>query len=484
MTRQKKKLPLAGLLIFIMGISLAAQERFRKSPPVPDPLAQLKLPAIESVKLSNGLTVAVVTTRNRPVIALELVVQAGEVWSPEGLPGLAAFTAEMLGRGTLSLSAADIEERVESMGGSLTITTSPDVTRFSLHCLDEYLDAALEIMSRMILEPALATKEITALKRIQYYDILEKQRDPDFVGRRQLLRLLFRDHPYRNAFYNEDVIKNINRKDILAFYEKYYRPNNAALILTGNVSLTTASRRVSHHFNTWRTADIDRGSIPAPQPNGEARVCLVDVPLAKEATLVIGNVIFPLGDPDYFPFAVLNQALGGTPNSRLFMNLRESKGYAYFAFSRTEFFRYGGVFSVQARVVPSACQAAVQEILRELHTLTREKISTFEIEQAKSQLIGNFPLQVERPSQLADRVAEMVAYSLSAAHWERFYDSIMLIDAERVYQVALRYLERPPIVIIVGDRSRLAEFLDGFDKIEVYDARGNLQYTLTKGGEE
>lgn len=484
MTRRKKKFALVAILSLLPGIGLVGQERFRKSPPIPDPLPQLKLPAIESVKLSNGLTVAVVTIKNRPVIALELVIQAGEVCSPEGLPGLAAFTAEMLGRGTLSLSAADIEERVESIGGSLTITTSPDVTRFSLHCLDGYLDQALEIMSQIILEPALASKEITALKRIQYYDILEKQRDPDFVGRRQLLRLLFRDHPYQNAFYNEDVIKNINRKDILAFYEKYYRPNNAVLILTGNVSLAMASRRVSHYFNRWRTADIDREPVPLPPPNGESRVCLVDVPLAKEATLVIGNLIFPVEDPDYFPFAVLNQALGGTPNSRLFMNLRESKGYAYFAFSRTEFFRYSGVFSVQARVAPSACHSSVQEILKELNRLTREKVSTFEIEQAKSQLIGNFPLQVERPSQLADRVAEMVAFSLSSGHWERFYDSIMLIDTERVHEVALRYLERPPIVVIVGDRSRLAEFLEPFDKVEVYDARGNLQYILTKGGEE
>lgn len=484
MNRRIKKLVLLPFLSLLLGISLLAQERFRKLPPVPEPLPSLKLPPIESFRLSNGLTVAVITQTSHPVINLELIVHAGEVCSPDELPGLAGFTAEMLRQGSLSVSAEDMEERIDSIGGGLSITTSLDVARFSFHFLDEYLDQALEILSQMILQPALANKEITALKRIRYYDILEKQRDPDFLGRRQLLRLLFGSHPYKNGFYNEEVIKNFTRKDILAFYEKFYRPNNASLILVGNLSLPLASRRVSHYFNTWRTGEIERTPLPSLGPNSERRVCLVDLPPAREATLVVGNLIFSMADPDYFPFSVLNQVLGGTPNSRLFMNLRESKGYAYFAFSRTEFYRSGGVLAIHARVVPSASFAAVQEILKELDQLTREKIPTFEIEQAKSRLIGNFPLQVELPSHLADRVSEIITYSLSSAHWERFYDNIMLVDADRVYEVARRYLHLPPIVILVGDKGRLTEFLDRFEKVEIYDSRGNFQSTFSKGAEE
>ncbi len=482
---RKKIKRLAFLALYwAMATSLLAQERFRKSPPVPEPLFQLKLPAVESVRHRNGLTVAVVNRSSSRLMDVELIVQAGEVHSPEGLPGLAAFTAEMLSRGTITLSASDMEERIESIGGSLTVTTSLDLACFSFQFLDDYFEQALEILSQMVLQPAFSSKEITTLKRIRYYDILERQRDPDFVGRRHLKRLLVGDHPYRNGFYNEDTIRNISRKDIVTFYEKYYRPNNAVIILTGKLNLATASRRVSHFFNTWQEAEIERVSVPALKPNGEARVCLVDLPAAKEATLIVGNVIFPVGDPDFFSFSVLNQVLGGAASSRLFMNLRESKGYAYFAFSRAEFYRYGGVYTVEAKVVPSACYNATQEILKELEKLVQERIPTFEIEQAKSRLIGNFPLQVERHSNLADRVSEMVTFSLSSAYWERFYDNIMLVDAERVHEVARRYLQPPPIVVIIGDKNRLAEFLDRFERVEVFDVRGNLQYIIHKEGEK
>lgn len=484
MIRRLPNLLRFGFGSLALAASLFSQERFRKTPPVPEPLDVVRLPAIESVELSNGLRLAVVTLDRGPFINLDLVVGAGEVNSPKELPGLAGFTAEIMARGTLNLSVEEIEERIEACGGMMTITTSLDSARFSFRFLDVYLDQALELLSQMVLQPAFSTKEITALKRIRYYDILGKQRNPDFVGRRQLLRLLFGDHPYQNACHNEDVIRNIDRKNILDFYEKYYRPNNARLLLVGSLSLPVATRRVSHYFNTWRRQDIDRPVIPELEPNHERRVCFVDLPQAREATLVVGNLIFPVGDPDYFPFLVLNQVLGGTPYSRLFMNLRESRGIAYYAFSRTEFHRYGGVFMVEARVIPSACYDAIQEILRELDRITREKIPTFEIEQAKSQLIGNFPLQMEREAELAARLMEIVTFGLGSAHWDRYYDSLMLVDEKQVHAVAQRYLKGSPIVVIVGDRGRVVEFLDRFEKVEVYDTRGTLQYTLTKGVEE
>jgi zinc protease len=480
-TKIIKKIAVCCGLALLAGSTSVAQERFRKSPPIPEPLGKLELPSIESVRLSNGLSVAVAFENNHPFVSLELVIQAGESSSPDELPGLASFTAELLNRGTVSISAADIEERIEFIGGSLTTTVSLDQTRLSFIFLDEYLDQALDLLSQMVLQPAFSDKEIVNVKRIQFYDFLEKRRDQDYVGRRQLLRLLFKDHPYARGFYNEDVIKNISRKDVLAFYQTYYRPNNAVIVLTGNLNLSTASRKVSHYFNTWRRSELERSAVTAPEPNKEKRVCFVDLPQAKEATIFLGNLIFPLNDPDFFAFSVLNQVLGGTFHSRLFMNLRETRELAYFAFSEMEFFRCCGVYSVKARVMPSACHDAVEEILKELDRIARERVSTFEIEQAKSYLIGNFPIQVEKLDDLASRVSEIVTLSLGGAYWDRFYENIMLVDANRVYEVAHKYLLNPPVVVIVGDKSLLLDYLDDFEKIDIFDAKGEYRYSLTKG---
>lgn len=479
----KKSVTLA-LAVLLAAFSLFGQERFRKSPPVPERLAELDLPKIDSIRLSNGLTVAVIYLKNLPYISAELTVLAGERDCPQNLPGLAGFTAEMLSRGTPLVSASDIEERVEGIGGVLSTTATLDYSRFSFLFLDEYLDRALETLSLMVLQPALSDKEVGNLRFTRRYDMLQEERNPEFVGRRQLLRLLFHNHPYERGMINQDAFRNFGRKDVLAFYQQFYRPNNAVVVLAGDLNLTAASRKVSRYFSTWREKDVPRSPVLAPEPNREERVCLVDLPRTKDATIIVGNLVCPADDPDYFPFLVLNQVLGGTPNSRLFMNLRESKEFANFAFSEVEFFRSAGAYEVRARVIPSACFPAVGEILREIDRIGREKVTTFELEQAKSYLIGNFPLQIGRLEAITQRVSEVMTFSLGDAHWNKFYDSIMLVDSDKVLEVGQRFLLAKPVVVIVGDKAALAEYLRDFPKVEVYDTKGGLLYTMLKGVEE
>jgi zinc protease len=479
----KKPVGLA-LVVLLAALSAFAQERFRKSPPVPERLAELDLPKIDSVRLSNGLMVAVIYLRNLPFISAELTVLAGEGDCPEDLPGLAGFTAEMLTRGTELLSSSDIEERIEGMGGVLSTATTPDYSRFSLTCLDENLDRALEMLSLMALQPAFSDKEVAGLRLARRFEMLREERNPEFVGRRQLLRLLFNQHPYEKGLFNEDTFKNFSRRDVASFYQRYYRPNNALVVLAGNINLTAATRKVSRYFSTWQEKDLPRSLVPPPEPNRGERVCLVDLPRAKDATIFVGNLVSPADAPDFFPILVLNQVLGGTPNSRLFMNLRESKEFANFAFSEIECFRSIGAYEVRARVISSACYPAVQEILREVERTGRERVTTFELEQAKSYLIGNFPLQIGRLEAITQRVSEVMTFSLGDAHWNKYYDSIMLVDAESVLEVGRRYLLPKPVVVIVGDKASLAVYLREFPRVEVYDVKGTLLYTMLKGGVE
>ena len=478
------KKPWVFIWVFLsVGSVLAQQERFRKSPPIPDPLPQLELPEIESTRLENGLTLAVISRPDQPFITLDLIIRAGESQSPQSLPGLASFTAGMLSRGTPLVSAAELEERIDAIGGDFSTTTTPDFSRFALRFLDGFLDQALEVLSLMVLQPNFSDREVVALKRTQYYDLRQRQRDPEFVGRRQLLRVLFQGHPYRQAFFSEDVFRNLTRKDVQAFYDLHYRPNNALIVLAGKLDLGIAVRRVSHYLNVWPKKETERPLLPSLQANAEDRYCFVDFPQAKEATLVIGNMINPLAEPDYFPLAVLLQVLGGTPFSRLFMNLREAKEYAYSAFSGLELFQSCGCYTITAAVIPSAAGESIREILRELDRITRDKVSNFELEQAKSYLIGHFPIEIGRLDQLSRRISESLALSLGDAHWGGFNDSIALVDADRIFEVAQKFLIPKPVVVIVGDKGVLLDQLRDLDRLEVYDLKGVLLYTLVKGVE-
>lgn len=474
-----------AVMAFLLGPAGAAgQERFRRSPPAPDPLPELRLPPIERHVLSNGLRLAVVSRPRSPFIHLRLVILAGEVDSPENRPGVAALTAAMLNRGAGLLSAVDIEERIEGLGTEFRSSTHMDYSVFSMTFLEEHLDDVLMLLKTMVLQPAFSARELESVQRAMVHELIEKSRDPEFVARRHVLRLLFQDHPYAKITYSEDDLTAIGLRDVAAFFDRFYRPNNALLVLTGNLNLGFASRKVSHHLNTWASQKIEKTFVLPPQPNKTIRVGFIDVPLARDAVVATGNIIMSPSSTDLFPFQVLNHILGGTTGSRLFLNLRESKQYAYYAFSDTEFFRACGVFQTRARITPRTASPALREIMSELQDMVDEKMSPFDIEQAKAFLIGNFPLRIESPEDVSRRASLITIFNLGEDHWNRYYDSIRRVNLDAVRAAARKYLQPQPIAVIAGNGDYVLDTLQNFRVMEIYDAKGVLRSTIVKGVEE
>jgi zinc protease len=484
--RARSRLRSLGMILTILAgaAASAGQERFRRVQPNPDPLPQLRLPSIETHQLSNGLLLAVCKRDHLPLMSLQLVVLAGEAQSPDEVPGTATLAARMILQGTDLISAEDVQARIEAIGGEFTTSTQLDYSQFTFNFLEDYLDQALQILAPLLLQPAFPRRQLDVVKRTMHYSLMERAKDPEFLAKRQLLRLLFPKHPYRKGIFSEDVIKAISRTHVQAFYDAYYRPNNAILVLSGNLSLATATQKVSHYLNTWAAKDISRPPVAPPEPNLQERICLIDNPQMSDATLSIGTVVGPASSPDALPLEVLSQVLGGTPSSRLFMNLRETKGYAFYAFSDLELFKNCGLFLVRARVQSKYCGVSIREVLQEIAGVVEERVASFDIEQAKSRLIGNFPLRIEAFDRMADRVAEIKTFNLGEESWNRHYESIMLVNAESVYGVAQKYPLRTPVVVIVGDKNSLIDYLQDFAKVEVYNAKGVFQYNLTRGGQE
>jgi predicted Zn-dependent peptidase len=196
----------------------------------------------------------------------------------------------------------------------------------------------------------------------------------------------------------------------------------------------------------------------------------------------MGTLIPPKTSVDYFPLEVLNQVLGGTYISRLLMNLRESRGYAYSAFSYMEFYRYCGVFYVHARITPEFIRSSVDEIQKEIRIISTQRVPNEEIETAKSYLMGRYPLNIQTYADLSARIADVQVLGLSAGHWDKYYQNIMRIDSRSVYETAQRHSLVTPIIIIVGDESVLETI--GFEKIDLYNSKGELVQSIMKGGQQ
>lgn len=228
----KKSGILLGFVLWAVALTMAGQERFRKAQPPPEPRQELKLPSIETRPLTNGLRVSVVFRDDLPMMTLQLIIQSGESSSPDRSPGTASFAAHVVTRSTQTSSASDIEEFIESIGGSLSVSTLEDFTLLTFNFLDDYLDQALELLGQMILKPDFSEKAIKSVKSILSLDYLKRDKDPEFVAYRHLIRLLFKNHPFEKMGFSRDAVKNWNQKDLLDFFDRYYRPNNAHVILT------------------------------------------------------------------------------------------------------------------------------------------------------------------------------------------------------------------------------------------------------------
>ncbi|NOR14651.1 MAG: peptidase M16, partial [Candidatus Aminicenantes bacterium] len=372
---------------------------------------------------------------------------------------------------------SDIEEVIDSLGGNFSTDTFPDYIVFTFSFLEEYLDQALELLSDMILNPSFSRNEIVNLQRSMFYDMARKRVDPETSGRKLLFQLLFKDHPYQKYVFNDDVIKNYSQRDVRDFFQKCFLPNNALLVLVGNLNLETATRKVSHHLNTWKKASLPIEQISSPEPEQNLKICFLHNQQMKDASIYMGTYLPAKTSPDYFSLTVLNQALGGSSLSRLFMNLRESKRYAYWAYSHMEFFQSCGVFYVRALVKTEVVYASVQEAFKEINNITGLRLPARELEQAKSTLIGNFPLSLETYEDLSSRISEIEALNLGEQHWTKYYDNIMFIDSQAVYESARRHSLQPLIIVIVGNSSVL-EHLREFEDVEVYDHQGEFQYRI------
>lgn len=489
MTRTSRIRPGLAPCLFALAVVAAAspalagaQERFRRTPPLPAAQPQeLKLPPIERVTLPNGLSVATAFRPGSPLVTLQLVIRAGEADSPPDRPGVAALTARMIGKGTKLLSASAIDGMVESMGAEYSIDVLMDYTVFTFHVLEESLERAIFVLRFMVLDAQFTERELAALKRTTYYELSDRKKNPEFLAWRHFLKTLFENHPYQTATYTEDVIKSISQKDVVSFYDRFYRPNNAVVLVSGTIDGPTVGKKIGLHFATWVRQPVERAVTVPPPPNARDRVCFVEDPNATDATVFVGNMIMAASDPDFFPFLVIKQVLGGTTQSRLFMNLRESKAYAYFAFSQTEFFRSCGVYWARALVKPEFIVPAVREIAQEIMAMSTGGATPTEIEEAKSFLIGNLPTRFESIEGFAEWMARVVALDLDEGQWDKGPERLKLVTVERARAVAQKYLSGKPLVVLVGRPEWIGLYLREFDSIEVYDNGGALKTTPRKG---
>jgi predicted Zn-dependent peptidase len=443
--------------------------------PVNQKLLKVNLPKAQEATLANGLRVVVLENHKVPTFNMQMVVLSGGLADKPDYRGLASFTAGLLRDGTAKRSSKDIAEQVDALGGTLASTTglSSLTSTVTTSGLIENLDQTLDIFADVVRNPIFPTVEVEKYKVRTQAQLQFQRSSPQFLAQEQFNKAIYGDHPASLISPPVSSIKKLTSKDLVNFHSTYYRPNNAILAIVGDVSLKEVLPKIEKAFGDWQKADVPAMTIPAAPSQAASRIFLIDRPGSVQTVLQLGNLGIERTNPDYFSLLLADRVLGGGPAARLFLNLREDKGYTYGAYSNFSGSKFRGIWMSSSEVRTDVTEGAMKEFMYELKRLRDEKVSTEELENAKRAIVGNFALSLEQPQSLLQNIILQKIYDLPADYWDTYPQRVAAVTVDDIQRVAQKYIDLGHLQIVaVGDASKARDVLAKYGSVEVYDADG------------
>ncbi len=435
----------------------AAAQPIPPEPPELGPVKPLTVPPVSERTLSNGLRVLLVEHREIPVVDMVLAVRAGAEADPADRVGLATLTAAMLDEGAGDRDALGIADQIAFLGARLGTRSGFDASIVSLHAPVAQLDSALALFADVALRPTFPEAELERLRRERITQLIQLRDRGPAIADRVFPAVIYGDtHPYgRPTSGTQASTEAITRADLQRFYESWYRPNNATLIVVGDVHADDLVPRLERLMAGWSSAPVPGTEHAGAPAAGATKVYLVDRPGAAQSSVRIGAVGVARSTEDYFPLAVMNTILGGSFTSRLNQNLRETHGYTYGAGSGFDMRRAPGPFFARAEIVSAKTDSALIEFMKEL-TAIRDTVPTAELEKAKQYLQLQLPGDFETTSDIASQLLPIALYDLPLDYFDSYSRRIASVTQADVQRVAQRYVDPSRMaVVVVGDRATI-----------------------------
>ena len=444
--------------------------------PVNKEVLKVKLPRAQETTLKNGLQVVLLESHKVPTFNMQLVVLSGGLSDKADYHGLATFTAGLLREGTSKRSSKEIAEQVDALGATLTANSglSSMTSTVNTGGLIENLDQTLDLFADVIRNPTFPQAEVDKYKTRTLAQLQFQRSIPQFLAAEQFQRAIYgANHPAALVAPPADSLKKLTSKDLADFHSTYYRPNNAILAIVGDVTLKEIMPKLEKAFGDWQQGDVPATTIPPAPSQSDARIFLIDRPGSVQTVLQLGTLGIERTSPDYFAVLLADRVLGGGPSGRLFLNLREDKGYTYGAYSNFGGSKFKGTWVSSSEVRTDVTEGAMKEFMYELNRLRTEPVSATELDNAKHAIIGSFALSLEQPQALLQNIITQKLYNLPADYWDTYPQKVSAITVADVQRAAQTYLDMGHLqVVAVGDASKAREVLAKYGKVQLYDADG------------
>lgn len=461
-----------GLLVVAILVSFAGIPQAKEDPPPPEKMKKLSFPKFKEFSLKNDLEVVVVEHHEQPIVTINLIIKAGATLDGKDKSSLASFASTLLNKGTKDKDSDELAEWIESVGGDFNAFTGNDFTSLSVSILSDYLDTAYQFLSEIVLGPTFPEDELEEERKRVRTELEFQLSDPNSMANRHFNALVYGHHPYAIQPTVESV-EAVTREDLVAFYEKNYVANNAVMFVVGDVKHKQVKKALKKYFGTWKTGTPDVVEFPEPPERTATNISLYHRPGSVQTNLYVGHLGLPPKHPDWAKVTVANRILGGGATGRLFMNLREDKGWTYGAYSAFTKPLDVGYFRATANVRTEVSDSALTEMLGELKRIVDEPVSDEEFENAKSYLIGNFPRTIETPNQIANQIGEVKLLGLGKDYLEGYRKEIAKVTVADVQEAMQKHLRPERLaMVLVGDANEVFDKVEPIASVSLYDIEG------------
>lgn len=427
---------------------VAAQPE-RTKPPESGPPPELRVPAQKKFRLSNGLAVRLVEYRRLPIVALNLVVDAGSARDPAKQPGLASLTAAMLAEGTKTRSATQISDEAGFLGASVGAGASVDSASLSGSTLAKHLPRFLELFADVAMNPAFPKADWERVQDERIVALIQQRDQPQAIASKAFQPVFWGAHPYGHySLGTEESVKATTPADLAAFHDRYWTPGNSELVVVGDVSEADLKALLERSLGAWK-AGAPAAPLPAAPAAAPHRTLVLEKADAPQSYLLVAMPGLRRTADAYVTGTVAFQILGGGMASRLFRNLREEKGYTYGVYARGDARKLAGVSFVVGSVKADVTGPALKEILGELKRLREEPIPAQELEEAKASLVLGLPADFATAGATAGRIADLVVNGLPDDYWNRYADLVKQVTADDVKRFADQYLDASKLTVVM-----------------------------------
>ena len=459
----------AALVAALVAVHPAsAQERPAVGPERPFQLA----PRVERT-LANGLRVVVTRQTAVPKVTVTLTVLSGYSSDPADLTGLAQMTADIVQEGTKTRNSRQIRREAFAMGGSLSALVSQDYTSLTTRGLSEFAPQLMALVGDVAMSPTLPQDELAILRQQHLQTVARQKASPQFLSNRQFRRALFGEHPYARTSETEASLGAIDRAKIEAFHREHYRPNNALLIVVGDVQPDAIVASAEKTFGAWARGDAPKPSFAAPPAAAGRHLYFVQRPNSIQSSISIGNLAPKRSDPRWYELTVANTIFGGAFNSRIVRNIREEKGYTYSPGSAMTGFADAGFYRFNADVRNEVTGPTITEVFKEIDLMRARGAEGAELQGAKAYLRGLFPIQTATQGGLATLLNNMYVFGLAKDYPETYREKIAAVTPEQVKKASeTLFGSENSVIAIVGDWAKVKDQLGAFKEITFVDVDG------------